>query len=181
MNWIDLILGIILLTGLIRGFLNGFVYEIAHLGAFFLGCYAGFTLTDSVVPSIGRLLEADPSTVRYLSFFMVFLAVWIGVILLGKLFEGLIAVALLGMFNKFAGAVFGSLKYLVVAAVLVFFFHKADTRYRWISPDTKAASHLYYPVLHTATAVLPVLDQAKDWAEDQKNSTRSGKHSGHSG
>lgn len=160
MNWIDLILGIILLIGLIRGFLNGFVYEIAHLGAFFLGCYAAFKLSDKVVPSVSRMLEADPSTVRYLSFFLVFLAVWIGVILLGKLFDGLVSVALLGIFNKFAGAVFGLLKYLVVTSVLVFFFHKADTRYRWISPDTKAASHLYYPVLHTATDVLPILEQA---------------------
>lgn len=169
MNWIDLILGVILLTGLIRGFLHGFVYEIAHLGAFFLGCYAGFALTESVVPPLGRLLDADPASVRHLAFFLVFLAVWIGVILLGKLFDGLISVALLGVFNKFAGAVFGLLKYLVMAAVLVFFFHKADTKYRWISPDTKAASQLYYPVLHTATAVLPVLDEAKDWAKDRKN------------
>ncbi|MFM2135880.1 MAG: hypothetical protein RL021_1280 [Bacteroidota bacterium] len=169
MNWIDLMLGIILLAGFIRGFLNGFVYEIAHLGAFFLGYFAAFKLTDTVVPSISRLLEADPSTVRYISFFMVFLAVWIGVVLLGKLFDGLVSVTLLGVFNKIAGAVFGLLKYLVVTSVLVFFFHKADSRYRWISPDTKAASRLYYPVLHTATGVLPVLEQAKDWAEDGKN------------
>jgi len=160
-NWIDLLLAIVLLTGAVRGFLHGFVYEIAHLGAYFLGWYAGFALADRAAPSIRKMLEADPVVVHYVSFFLVFIAVWVGVILLGKLFEGLVSVAFLGAFNKFAGALFGLTKYLVITAVLLHFFHKADTRYRWINPDTKAASQLYYPVLKSGTLVLPVLEKSK--------------------
>jgi membrane protein required for colicin V production len=159
-NWIDLLLAGVLLTGLVRGLLHGFVYEIAHLGAYFLGWYAGFKLADSLAPKIGKLLEADPMIVHHVSFFLVFIAVWIGVVLMGRLFEGLVSVAFLGIFNKVAGALFGLAKYLVVCGILLYFFHKADTKYGWISPDTKAASRLYYPVLKTSTSLMPVLENA---------------------
>ena len=78
MNWLDILLAIILLTGAVRGFVNGFVYEIAHLGAYFLGLYGGFTLAGKVAPAVGKTLNADPVIVHYVSFFLVFVAVWIG-------------------------------------------------------------------------------------------------------
>jgi membrane protein required for colicin V production len=167
MNWLDIFLGIVLLIGIVRGFLNGFVYEIANLGAFFLGLYCGFELAEMISPKVSELLGAGPSTVRYVSLFLVFVAIWIGMILLSKLFEGLITVTMMGLFNKIAGALFGLLKFTVIASVLIYFFHKADTKYRWIAPDTKAESKLYYPMLKTAPFILPVLKNLEEEVDEQ--------------
>lgn len=164
MNWLDGCLLFVLLIGAVRGFIHGFVYEVAHLGAFFLGLYAGFALVDRVTPSVGNALQTDPLIVHYVSFFIVFLAVWIGVVLLGKLFEGLLNVAFLGAFNKLAGAIFGFTKYLVITGVFLYFFHKLDSNYKWIRPDTKAESKLYYPILKSATTLLPILSRAEERA-----------------
>ena len=167
MNWLDILLAVILLIGVVRGFLNGFVYEIANLGAFFLGLYCGFELAEMISPKVSELLEAGPSMVRYVSLFLVFLAIWIGVLLLSKLFEGLINVALMGVFNKIAGAVFGLLKFIVITSVLIYFFHKADTKYNWLSADTKAESNIYYPLLKTAPVILPVLKKLEEEVSEQ--------------
>ncbi|MEY4595159.1 MAG: hypothetical protein RIQ47_1569 [Bacteroidota bacterium] len=167
MNWLDIFLGVVLLIGIVRGFLNGFVYEIANFGAFFLGLYCGFELAEMISPKVSELLGAGPSTVRYVSLFLVFLTIWIGMILLSKLFEGLITVTMMGLFNKIAGALFGLVKFAVIASVLIYFFHKADTKYRWILPDTKAESKLYYPLLKTAPFILPVLKNLEEEVDEQ--------------
>ena len=174
MNWLDILLAVVLLVGIVRGFLNGFVYEIANLGAFFLGLYCGFEFAEMVSPKVSELLGAGPSTVRYVSLFLVFLAIWIGVLLLSKLFEGLINVAMMGIFNKIAGAVFGGLKFVVITSVIIYFFHKADTKYGWISVDTKAESKLYYPLLKTAPVILPVLKQLEEEISEQLSSEDEG-------
>ncbi|MFM7725375.1 MAG: CvpA family protein, partial [Flavobacteriales bacterium] len=60
-NWLDFLLAGILLIGLVRGFMNGFVYEIAHLGAYFLGLYAGFALANTVAEQLTRITGAAPA------------------------------------------------------------------------------------------------------------------------
>jgi len=159
MNWLDFALGAILLTGLVRGFINGFVFEIAHLGAYFLGLYAGFHFADYISPSIAKLLDTGPGTIRGVSFGIIFLAVWIGVMLLGKLFDGLVKVVFLGGFNRVAGALFGGLKYAVLLGIGLHLFHKADANTKLLPPDTKAESVLYYPLENLGPKVLPLLDR----------------------
>lgn len=158
MNWLDFLLAGILLIGLVRGFMNGFVYEIAHLGAYFLGLYAGFALANTVAEQLTRITGAAPALVHGISFTVVFILVWIGVLLLGKLFTGLVEVAFLGVFNRWAGAIFGSLKFAVLLSIFIVMFHKADIRMKLLSPDTKAGSFLYYRISRIAPAVLPVLE-----------------------
>lgn len=168
MNWLDVFLAIILLIGIVRGFLHGFVYEIANLGAFFIGLYFGFALTEKVAPHIAKVFDAGPTFIHYISLFIVFLAIWIGMILLSKLFEGLINVAMLGIFNKLAGAIFGGTKFFLLLSLFIFFFHKVDSKYHWISPDTKAESTLYYPLLKTGPAVMPVLKNVESKVHELK-------------
>ncbi len=95
-----------------------------------------------------------------------FLLISTGIILLAKLFTSLINMAALGIFNKIAGAVFGGLKYALVISIVIFYFNKLDTKYNWLSPDTKAESHLYYPLAKVAPVALPVIEGVKHkWYE----------------
>ena len=51
----DSVLAILLLIGIIRGFMKGFVYEVAVLGAMFLGFYAAFHLDGESDTTINTL------------------------------------------------------------------------------------------------------------------------------
>lgn len=162
MNYLDILLALLLLTGLVRGFIKGFIFEVAVLGALFLGLYLAFKFADLANPYVLKVISVNAQTLHTVSFFVMFLAVGVGVFFLAKLFEGLVKIAALGMFNKIAGAIFGMLKYALVISVTLYFFNKADTKYNWISPDKKAESHLYYPLMKIAPVVLPVIQSTKE-------------------
>ena len=163
---LDLILAALLIIGIIRGFLNGFIFELAILGVFFLGMWAGFKFAGLATPYVLKVISPDPKTLYYISSFVMFLLISFGVILLAKLFTGLINMAALGIFNKIAGAVFGFFKYALVLSIVIFYFNKLDTKYNWLSPDTKAESYLYYPLAKVAPLALPIIEGAKEkWYE----------------
>src|SRR5437868_15079238 len=103
MNYIDIVLAILLLTGLVRGFLKGFVFEIAILGCFFLGSYAAFHFAYLLEPHILKLWKVNGRTLVYISSFLMFVIISIGIFFLAKLFTGLINIAALGVFNKILG------------------------------------------------------------------------------
>lgn len=158
---LDIILALILITGLIRGFLKGFIFELAILGIMFLGLWAGFKFAGFANPYILKVVQPDPKTLYYISSFIMFLLISTGIILLAKLLTGLVNIAALGIFNKVAGAILGGLKYALVLSILIFYFNKLDSKYKWLSPDTKAESHLYYPLSKIVPVVLPIIEAVK--------------------
>ena len=162
MNIIDIVIAVILLIWLVRGFLKGFIFEIAVLGAFFLGTYAAFRFSYFTQPYVSKMIHASPSTVLYVSSFIMFLLVAVGIFFLAKLFEGLVNIAALGVFNKILGALLGLFKYAFILSIILYFFNPIDAEHHFISPDKKAESKLYYPVLKISQTLLPVMKDIKE-------------------
>jgi len=162
MNVIDIILAILLLIGLVRGFIKGFIFEIAVLGALFLGTYAAFRFSYYIQPYVSKTINSSPYTVIFVSSLVMFLLVGVGIFFLAKLFEGLVNIAALGIFNKILGAIFGLLKYAFVISILLYFFNPLDAEHHYVSPDKKAESKLYYPVLKMSQALLPAMKEMKE-------------------
>lgn len=161
MNYLDIVLFVILAAGAVRGFIKGFVYEVAVLGALFLGVFAALKLSSAVAPWLSRTLHLPMAGAGFAAGLLLFLGVVIGMIFLARLFTGLADMAALGIFNKMAGAVFGLAKHLLILSVLLYFFNQLDTKHGFLSPDRKAESTLYYPVLKVAPMLLPVLKELK--------------------
>jgi len=169
MNYIDIILLLLLITGAIRGFLKGFIFEIAVLGSLFLGMYTGFHFAYLIQPWLLKIGKMNPATVSYVSFFVIFLVVAVGIFFLAKLFTGLVNIAALGIFNKILGAIFGLLKYAFIISIVLYFFNQLDAKHHYLSADKKAESHVYYPVLKLAPALLPVLTEIKKEVKKKMN------------
>lgn len=162
MNYLDIILAILLLVGLVRGFMKGFIFEIAVVGALFLGTYAAFKLSYLLQPYVLKIGDMNPFTVNLVCSILMFLLICVGLFFLAKLFTGLVDMAALGIFNKILGAIFGFLKYAFIISVVLYFFNMMDTRHHYLSSDTKAESHLYYPVLKMSPALLPLMKEMKE-------------------
>lgn len=157
MSTLDIILSLILVTGAIRGFIKGFIFEIAVLGIIFVLYFFGFKLATLAAVYISQLIDANSTTIHYLSLFVVWIGVSVAVFFLAKLLEGLVKIVALGIFNKIAGAVFGLIKYAFLLSVFLFFFNKINISSGWLGPDKKADSVLYYRILKIAPSVLSVL------------------------
>jgi membrane protein required for colicin V production len=161
MNYLDIVLGVLLLIGTIRGFMKGFVYEVAVLGALFLGVYAAFKLSYQITPWLSKTTGVSADGMGYVSSLVMFLLVVTGIILLAKLFTGLADMAALGIFNKIAGAIFGLAKHTLLISVFIYFFNQLDVNQHYMDPDKKAESLVYYPLMKVAPAVLPVMRELK--------------------
>jgi membrane protein required for colicin V production len=157
MNTIDIILSLLLLTGIVRGFIQGFIYEIAVLGVLFVSYFLGFKLADIAAVYIGKVLSVDRHTLHYISLLTVWIGISVGIFFLVRLFEGLINIAALGIFNKIAGAIFGGMKYAVVLSLLMYFINRFEISTSWFNTDTRAESTLYYPLLKISTALFSSL------------------------
>ena len=90
MNYIDIVLAILLLIGLVRGFMKGFIFEIAVVGALFLGTYAAFKLSYLLQPYVLKMGELNPFTVNLICSILMFTLICVGLFFLAKLFTGLI-------------------------------------------------------------------------------------------
>ena len=167
MNTFDIIIIVLLLIGAVRGFMKGFVYEIAILGSLFLGIYAAFKLAYLAQPTLRKLGNMDPHLLAVLSFILMFLLVVVGIYFLAKLFTSLVDKAGLGVFNKLMGAVFGILKFAFIISILIYFFNHFNEKHHYISPEKQSSSKLYLPVAGFAPAVLPVLKEAKEKVEQK--------------
>jgi membrane protein required for colicin V production len=161
MNFPDIFLAVILLAGIIRGFMKGFVYELAVFAALFLGVYIAFKCSHLLTPWLSKVGHFSSSTVGMTSSFLLFIAVVVGMVFLAKLFTGLIDMVALGIFNKILGAMFGLAKHALILSVLIYFFNQLDNKHHFISPDTKAASKIYYPLMKVAPALFPVMRELK--------------------
>ncbi|CAN5473071.1 CvpA family protein [soil metagenome] len=162
MNYLDITLAILLLIGLVRGFIKGFIFEIAVVGALFLGTYAAFKLSGMLQSLVMKMGNMSPFTVNLVCSILMFTIVCVGIFFLAKLFTGMVNIAALGIFNKILGAIFGLLKYAFITSVILYFFNQLDVKHHYLSADKKAESHLYYPVLKMAPALLPVMKEMKD-------------------
>jgi membrane protein required for colicin V production len=158
LNTIDIILSVLLLIGLVRGFMKGFIFEIAVLGIIVVLYFFGFKLADIAAGYISKWMDAGSMTIHYVSLFVVWIGVSIAIFFIARLLEGLVKIVALGLFNKIAGAAFGAIKYACVMSVLLFFVNKVDFRTSWWNADKKAESVLYAPLSKIAPSVFSVLE-----------------------
>jgi membrane protein required for colicin V production len=167
MNTFDIIVIVLLLAGAVRGFMRGFVYEIATLGSLFLGMFAAFKLAYLAQPALRKIGNMDVHLLAVLSFILMFLVVVVSMYFLAKLFTSLIDKSGLGIFNKLMGAVFGILKFAFILSILIYFFNHFNEKHHYVSQEKKSASKLYQPIADIAPAVLPVLNQAREKVEEK--------------
>lgn len=159
MNTIDIILSLIIAFGIVRGFMRGFIYEIAVLGTLAVCYFLGFKLADMASVYIEKIIHTNPATLHFISLLLVWIAISICAFFLVKLFEGLINIIALGIFNKIAGAIFGGIKYAFLLSLFLYFFNKINITSGWFSSEAKAESNLYYPVLKISTSIFGMLDK----------------------
>ncbi len=158
MGTLDIIISILLLIGIVRGFMRGFIYEIAILGVMFVCYFLGFKIADVLASWIGKIFTTNSTTLHYVSLLLAWIGISIGIFFLAKLFEGLINIVALGIFNKIAGAIFGGFKYAFLLSLFFFFFNKMNFSTSWLNSDAKAESFFYYKLLNISTTVFSSLE-----------------------
>ena len=163
MNYIDIILGIFLLLGLVRGFMKGFFVELASLIALVAAIYGAIQFSHFAVDFLADKVDWEEDTIQLAAFAITFVIIIIVVSLAGKLLTKLANVIALGILNKILGAAFGFLKITFLASVVILFFKAVNSENSFVEQETLDNSRLYAPVATLAPLFLPsILKEAKE-------------------
>lgn len=168
MNFIDIILGTILVFGLIRGVWNGFFVELASFVSLLIGIFIAIKFSGFVADYIRENLSSESQYIEIIAFAITFILVIVGVILLAKTFTKLASFTGLGWINRLLGGVFGLLKMLFILSIALHFFQKINKNDALITEQKKESSILYQPVVKASELVFPILTQ---WFDKIKEET----------
>ena len=171
MNFIDIILGAIILFGLYRGVKNGLFVEVASLVAIVAGIYGAIHFSYIVGDYLSARVSWDEKYLNLASFAITFIIILLGVSWLGKLLTKMADFAALGSLNKILGGAFGGLKLAVILGAILVFFHRTNNMIAFIDEETIEGSALYKPVRGLGDTVFQwVLKETDDGNEEDTSS-----------
>ncbi|WP_163710110.1 CvpA family protein [Mangrovibacterium lignilyticum] len=170
MNYIDIILGVLLIIAAVRGFIKGFVVEVASLAALILGIWGAIHFSYFTADFLTGTFNWDTEHIGLIAFFITFVLILVVVHILGNVLTSLVEAMALGLLNHLAGLLFGVLKTALILSIVLVFFDRIDEDAHIISKDTKEESRVYEPLKNLVPTLLPFLNFWDD--QDQPNKSK---------
>ena len=157
MNTIDIVIAVILLFGLIRGFIKGLFIEITSLVGLVLGVYGAIHFSYFLSDLLKDKVSWDESMVQIVAFGGTFLIILLALIFLGKVLTKIAETAALGLFNKMLGALFGVVKYALILSVIFLVYDQINKSIKFVDKKKVKKSVLFDPVKNFAPTIFPNL------------------------
>ena len=155
MNWLDVIILLPFLVGLVRGLMRGLISEIIAFAVVILGAL-GARLAAPVVSGGLLTLFAWPQGVcDVVAYTLIFLAIAVALSLLAKLLTRFLRAIHLGWTNRLLGGAFGILKYGLFVLIAVFIVDRTNAEFHYLDESPVVKRSVLYPkMVHAANAVL---------------------------
>ncbi|MDR2126425.1 MAG: CvpA family protein [Prevotellaceae bacterium] len=174
MNYLDIIFLLIIAWAAVRGFMTGFIIQIAGLLAMFIGAFVAYRASFWLASEFSSIIDADPAIINTIAFIVTFAIVWGLIVLLGKFLHLVVKVAMMGLINRILGIFFSVLKIVFVMSVILILAGNLNKLLNFLPKEDINNSLLYRPVEKFASAIFPYLKTGfnkaqKQWNENQKN------------
>ncbi|MCY3999106.1 MAG: CvpA family protein [Flavobacteriaceae bacterium] len=115
---LDIIGGIIILIGIIRGYSNGFVIELTQIASVFIGIIVALKYTNTIATLAHQQVAFSFELIQIVAFFIVFALVVMIMHFIGNLITRLLKLIFLGWFNRLLGVIFGVIKAMLLLCLL---------------------------------------------------------------
>lgn len=158
MNWIDFVIIALLVFGLIQGFINGLIREIAELAALILGVWGAIHFSWWTAAKMAEWFDMQASWTGVVAFAITFIVIVIAINLLGKLIDTILRAVALGFPVKLLGALFGVIKFALILSVIFVFLNSIDKKKHFLPAETIANSRFYNPIAHIVPSMFPAIE-----------------------
>ena len=153
--WLDIVIVVPLLIGLVRGIMRGLVIELMAVLAVILGFWGarvwGPDFAEWLMDVDHYLyFEMSKTIAICVAYALLFVAITVVLTLLGKWLTRFFKAIHVAWVNHLLGAILGTLKWAVIVLVLVFIVGQLDAQFGIMPRKLKADSQLYEPALKTA-------------------------------
>ncbi len=172
MNFIDIILGGLILFGLVRGLMKGLFVEVASLVALIAGIYGAIHFSYFVGNYLSEQVSWNEKYVNLAAFAITFIIIIVAVSLAGKMLTKIADFAALGILNKLLGGVFGGLKIAIILSAILVLFARTNITIEFVQEETLDESALYTPVRGLGDFVFQWVLQEKE-GDDESEKTSS--------
>lgn len=159
MNMIDIVLGIFLLLGFIRGFQKGFIVELAGIVALLAGIFGGIKYGYFAEGYLENWTDWTVSSIEIASFFIVFIGIVVLVSILAKILTTIVHSIALGLINRIFGALFGVIKMGLFILIILLIFDYINGEGRFISGTKLQESVIVSTIRELSSTLLPSLEQ----------------------
>lgn len=156
-NWLDILILIICIAALVRGFFTGFIMQIATLAGIILGIIFAGEIASLISPYIEGWMEDAKQFVAPVSYLISFILILIIVTLIGRLVNYLAKAVLLDTANKMAGAVFCMGKWILIISILINLVAIFDSNKNILTEKTRNSSYSYAALIEIANIISPYL------------------------
>lgn len=136
---LDIIVAVILILGVIKGYRQGLIVALFSLVAFVIGLAAAIKLSVVAADYIGKAVKISDKWLPIVSFAVVFLIVVLLVRLGAKFIQKTVELAMLGWANRIGGILLYVGLYILIFSVLLFYVDQMN----FIKPETKSESVTY--------------------------------------
>lgn len=136
---LDIIVAVILILAIIKGYRQGIIVAFFSLIAFIIGLAAAIKLSAVAAGYIGKAVKVSDKWLPIISFVVVFLLVVLLVRLGAKFIQKTVEIAMLGWANRIGGILLYVGLYLLIFSVLLFYADQLN----FIKPETKIESVTY--------------------------------------
>jgi membrane protein required for colicin V production len=116
-NPFDMVIVVILGYGVIRGVFRGLIRELAAIAGIAVGFYVAYANYKTISPMLARWITT-PAYLDIASFIILFCAVLMIITGVGILIRLIIKVALLGVFDRMLGGIFGGVKGALIVSLM---------------------------------------------------------------
>ena len=177
MNYLDIVIAVPLLYGIVKGFEHGLIKEITGLLGLFFGAYVAINFSSYLYPKFNEILFINVQFIPIISFAILFIASIIFVKIIGYIIDKISKALALGFVSRLLGSVFGFFKILVILSFSLIL----AIEYNFISKENQEKSTLTIPLLRASKIIVPqiikhksnLLEKANESSEKAKENIES--------
>lgn len=156
MSWLDILILLPLLIGLVRGLMKGLIVELSSIVAIILGFMGAKYWSASFATWLMQQFNWSETACIVVAYALLFAGIALALNILARLLSKLFQKIQLGWLNRLLGGVFGVAKWGIVIVALVLCLHNLDKQFQFIQPELKDKSIVY-------TTLTPYAEKA--WEE----------------
>lgn len=157
MNLIDIIIGLLLLYALYRGWSGGVLVQLSGIMGIVVGAWLAFNFSQRVCEWFE--IEID---YKWLVFVAILIGVIITVIILSRIITKVLSMGGLSIPIKFLGAAVSAVKVVIIIALIMRTFENINAHGKFTEDHYLKQSVSYSPLDRVATAIFPYLNS---WLE----------------
>ncbi len=161
MNSLDIILLVPLLWGMIRGFLRGFILQLATIAAYLLGIMGAAHFSAFTADYLNVHWHWNPNHSGLIVFALLFIGIVVAVFFLGRVMSKAVKAGGLGIVDKLTGMVLGGMKFFLITGSLLFLVSQVSGTFAIIPKQYLEASVLAPYYIKGIKLILPALKVLK--------------------